>query len=342
MVKNLRAPKDNRKPAPASSSGVCDDVADFDMNSRSLKKFKLPESAVVQFGLQHYSDNSELCQLPGFKDKVAVMMMAHNAKPSLFYMHRDSFGGFLSETQSITDDFPSTKDEFEKRYEMRFVMASNPPVQKQIPYARGAYVKFKVVSKVIEVFDSYFAWRQAKNVHGSYPDVKIHISSGIGLQLSTEVEYECNIVVTEVGKRVDVPFSPFAIPGPAWSKQHAEMTFEVLNQNELRIRFQGDTYSFRNNFSSLGVPGRYEKQNGEPLPDDAKHEEKKQGSFVRLIKKWDVRDKVKSKYLLEMIEDTVYENTMVAVFWKGCDEEKNPVTDFKEELLKLGNVYYLD
>ena len=90
------------------------------------------------------------------------------------------------------------------------------------------------------------------------------------------------------------------------------------------------------------MPGRYEKHNGEPLPEDAKHEEKKNGVYVRIIKKWDVREEEKSRYLLQMIEGTVYENTMVAVHWKGDVEEKIPVTDFKEERLKFGNVYFKD
>ena len=41
-----------------------------------------------------------------------------------------------------------------------------------------------------------------------------------------------------------------------------------------------------------------------------------------------------------MIADTVYENTIVAVHWKGNDQEGNKVSEFKMELKKLGNVYF--
>ena len=82
---------------------------------------------------------------------------------------------------------------------------------------------------------------------------------------------------------------------------------------ELRIRFQGDTYSFRNNFVSLGVYGRFETQNGEPLPEDAPHDEKKRGMFVRIIKRIDVSQEEKANFLLQMIADTVYENTIVSL-----------------------------
>ena len=300
----------------------------------------MPDSAVVQIGLQLYSDNSDLCNLPGFKDKVVAMMMAHNAKPSLFYMHADSFAAFLSHAHSVNNDLPETLDQFEKRYEMRFVMASFPPVEEQIAYARGAYVKLQLVSKVIEVFDSYFAWRYENQIGGAFPEVEVHISNGTGVKFSSEEEYECKIVIEEVEKKVIVPFGPLAIPGHAWSKLHAEIRFEVLNKTELRIRFQGDTYSFRNNFVSLGVYGRFETQNGEPLPEDAPHDEKKRGMFVRIIKRIDVSQEEKANFLLQMIADTVYENTIVAVHWKGNDQEGNKVSEFKMELKKLGNVYF--
>ena len=53
-------------------------------------------------------------------------------------------------------DFPESLDEFEKRYGMRFVMGSEPPIEEQKPYARGAYVKLRLAGKVIEVLDSFF------------------------------------------------------------------------------------------------------------------------------------------------------------------------------------------
>ena len=58
-------------------------------------------------------------------------------------------------------------DDFEKRYEVRFVMSSDPPIEKQILYARGAYIKLKAMDNIIGVFDAYFAWRQ-QNIIGFF------------------------------------------------------------------------------------------------------------------------------------------------------------------------------
>ena len=57
---------------------------------------------------------------------------------------------------SEQDAFPKTLDEFEKRYEMRFVMGSDPPIEKQKPYARGAYVKLGRTGAIVDVLDSFF------------------------------------------------------------------------------------------------------------------------------------------------------------------------------------------
>ena len=110
----------------------------------------------MQIGLQSFSDNSELCGLHGSKDKVVVIMMEHTAKPNYFFKYSEAFGNFLLHMHSQQNAFPKSMDEFEKRFEMRFVMGSDPPIEKQRPYARGAYVKLHLAGKVIEVLDSFF------------------------------------------------------------------------------------------------------------------------------------------------------------------------------------------
>ncbi len=52
--------------------------------------------------------------------------------------------------------FPKTLDEFEKRYEMRFVMGSDPPIEKQKPHVLWAYVKLGRVGAFIHMLDSFF------------------------------------------------------------------------------------------------------------------------------------------------------------------------------------------
>ena len=112
-----------------------------------------------------------------------------------------------------------------------------------------------------------------------------------------------------------------------------------MHDKEVQVRFEGDTISFRFNFTSLGVPGRYETANGEPVAEDMTMEQKKSASYVRIINKWDVSDDVRSKFLIDMIKDTVYENTLVIVQWLGEPKDSTTVAVFKESVGELENVY---
>ena len=156
MVKALACPAAVPVPMSEKRSSNSDDVADFQIPTKLPKKSKVSDHAPVHIGLQRFSDNSELCGLPGSQDKVAVIMMEHNAKPGYFFKYSEAFGNFLLHMHSEQNAFPKSMDEFEKRYEMRFVMGSDPPIEKQRPYARGAYVKLHLAGKVIEVLDSFF------------------------------------------------------------------------------------------------------------------------------------------------------------------------------------------
>ena len=170
--------------------------------------------------------------------------------------------------------------------------------------------------------------------------MEIQIAYCVEADIGKDADYECSINVSNHATRVDIPFTPLAIPGHSWKKLHAEVAFEVLSDHELKVRFQGDTYSFRENFSALNVPARYERPNGEPLPEDAPSEEKKQCTYVRIIKSIDVKEPSKMSFLLRAIQTLVYENTIVAVLWKGPLEGECPVANFQKELLKLSNVYF--
>ena len=139
--------------------------------------------------------------------------------------------------------------------------------------------------------------------------------------------------------RVTVPFSPLAIPGPAWSKMHASVKIEVVDDNEVQVRFEGDTISFRSNFGALGVPGRYETSNGAPLPEDMGVEQKKKASYVRIINRWDVSDEEKSDFLIDMIKSSIYENTFVIIQWLGELKDSTAVAAFKKSVSELENVY---
>ena len=145
------------------------DVEDFAMPAFSPKKQRSAASATVLIGIQHFSDNSELRELPGAKDKVVVIMMKHNAWPSYFSKFADTFAEFLTKVQKDQEDFPKDNDEFARRYAARFVMASDPPLEKQKPYARGAYVKLRLAARLVEVLDSFIGWRYESKSGGTFP-----------------------------------------------------------------------------------------------------------------------------------------------------------------------------
>ena len=78
------------------------------------------------------------------------------------------------------------------------------------------------------------------------------------------------------------------------------MTIQSLSDEEVRVRFEGDTWSFKSNFASVNVPGRYETSDGAPLAKNASQLAKKKAFFVRIIKKWDVSDENKAEFLVDL------------------------------------------
>jgi len=336
MVKPLACPAAEPNTMSEKRARNSSEVADFQIPTTLPKRTKVCDNAPVHIGMQRFSDNSQLCGLPGLQDKVVVLMMAHGAKPSKF---AEAFGNFLMDMHSEQDAFPKTLDEFEKRYEMRFVMGSDPPIEKQKPYARGAYVKLGCTGAIVDVLDSFFWWRYEKGIGGNFPKPRVAILKGLGITLSQDSKYECEVEVENGGARVTVPFSPLAIPGPAWSKMHASVKIEVLSDNEVHVRFEGDTISFRSNFSALSVPGRYETSNGTPLPEEMNMEQKKSASYVRIINRWDVNEEEKNEFLIDMIKSSIYENTFVIIQWLGELKDSTAVADLKKSVSDLENVY---
>ena len=125
MVKALKCPDTGTSTVAVKRGRTSDEVPDFEMPSATAKKGKV-SNAPVELGLQEFSDNSKLCGLPGTQAKVCVLMMEHKAKPGLFYKFAESFANFLVFLHTKDNTFPKTMDEFEKRFEVHFVMASDP------------------------------------------------------------------------------------------------------------------------------------------------------------------------------------------------------------------------
>ena len=67
--------------------------------------------------------------------------------------------------------------------------------------------------------------------------------------------------------------------------------------------------------------------------------EKKKAFYVRIIKKWDVSDEEKAEFLVDMLKETIYENTLIVVKWIGDIKESTPVAELKKNVNALENVY---
>ena len=67
--------------------------------------------------------------------------------------------------------------------------------------------------------------------------------------------------------------------------------------------------------------------------------EKKKAFYVHIIKKWDVSDENKAEFLVDMLKETIYENTLVVVKWIGDIKESTPVAELKKNVNELENVY---
>ena len=87
------------------------------------------------------------------------------------------------------------------------------------------------------------------------------------------------------------------------------------------------------------MPGRYETSDGAPLAENASQLEKKKAFFVRIIKKWDVSDEDKAEFLVDMLKETIYENTLVVAKWIGDIKESTPVAELKKKVSCMENVY---
>ena len=94
MVKPLACPAAEPNTMSEKRARNSSEVADFQIPTTLPKRTKVCDNAPVHIGMQRFSDNSKLCGLPGSQDKVLVLMMAHGAKPSLFFNLRRRLGIF--------------------------------------------------------------------------------------------------------------------------------------------------------------------------------------------------------------------------------------------------------
>jgi hypothetical protein len=130
----------------------------------------------------------------------------------------------------------------------------------------------------------------------------IEVTNATGIPLETDKrQYECK-VTWRVVKPALSPFNPFTIPGPSWLKLHATATIELLEGENVTVRFEGDTLTYKSNFSELKVPGRYEDTTGSAIADDASDDDKKKALYVRIIKSIDMGQRAETEVPREYVQ----------------------------------------
>ena len=121
-------------------------------------------------------------------------------------------------------------------------------------------------------------------------------------------------------------------------KVFPSISITKLSANTVKVRFEGDTWSFRPQFSLCGIHGRFENSDGQVVPSTATQEEKRNADYVRLIKSINVQGPKECGFLENLFGNIVYKTTMVRVTWIGTCAAEEPVHAFKTKLELLPNV----
>ena len=270
------------------------------------------------------------------------------AYPDLFFKDKDFRNEFCEHMFRLDDTFPKDMDAFQKRFQVKYVMTSQVPLQAmQIPFARGCYIYggTQAVLAWIDTVDTMLHWRRTLGRDGDFPPISIEITNCTGLKFDTaQKEYDCNVTWTDKASTSMEPQSPFSIPSAAWVKTFPLVYFEALSNKTMKIRFEGDTLTFAKHFGAMKIPGRYEDDSGRGLStaelEDA--DVKKQASYVRIIKEIDVTEEQLNAFLLSVLAEKVYKGTLIIVKWKGDFNPGDGVTKFKTQVLALKNVRVLN
>jgi hypothetical protein len=67
----------------------------------------------------------------------------------------------------------------------------------------------------------------------------------------------------------------FSVPSVSWLKVFPEVSITKQSPDTVKVRFRGDTWSFKSQFFECGIPGRYEDSDGKVVPSTASLDEKK-------------------------------------------------------------------
>ena len=207
------------------------------------------------------------------------------------------------------------------------MFASDPPLEGMVAYRRGTYMKQSAVITYVEYMDTYNFWRQQESMGGVYPSVEMNITNGTGFTYHEGLSaYECKVIWTNESPS---PFDVFSVPSSSWLKIFPEVTITKISAASVKVRFGGDTWSFRSKFTERGIPGRYEDSDGQMVPSTASPEEKKNADYVRLIKSINVDEHIPREFLKFFFGNTLYKGTMVKLTWTGACKSEEPMHALK-------------
>jgi hypothetical protein len=130
----------------------------------------------------------------------------------------------------------------------------------------------------------------------------------------------------------------FSVPSASWKKVFPSVSITKLSANTVKVRFEGDTWSFRSQFNQCGIHGRFENSDGQVVPSTATQEEKRNADYVRLIKSINVQGPNERGFLENIFGNIIYKTTMLRVTWNGTCAAEEPVHAFKTMLERLPNV----
>ena len=170
---------------------------------------------------------------------------------------------------------------------------------------RACYVKSSCVVDFIDLLDTFCNWRKANNVGGEFPNITLEVNNATGMVFDVEgKEYDC--AVTWQVAEAKVQLGIFKVPSPVWTLLYPVIEIQKLDSSEAKVRFEGDTLTFKGRFSDHGVPGRHEDASGNALPADATDEAKRAATYVRIIKAINVSENRKREFMVDLLKTSVY------------------------------------
>ena len=297
------------------------------------------KEANIMLALNKFSDDSTLFGFHGEVDAVIQAIYEHAASPSVFDKHAEARDELCAQRHAKDSKFPAHGKALDVALGVKGVMSDEEAGACDSPFRRASYMKRGAVLEYVAFMDTYCSWRKGESYGGKYGDLTINITNATGFDFpDANVKYECEITWTQAPADFKTPFDVFPLPSLARSGQFPLVNIQKLSTKTVKVRFEGNTFNFREGFTRCSIPGRYENKEGDAVPAPETAEEKKVATYIRIIKCIDVEVSAARDFLLGVFGDLVYKGTLVKVVWSGDCAEDEPVHAFQTALRAVPNV----